>query len=161
MATSPSVTTPPSRSPKLWIGIAVAACVCALAATAAAAYVMMASAPVNTARAATRSPEKPIFVTLEPLTVNLQTEGRGRFLQIGMALRVRDEKAGAQIVEFMPELRGRLVLLLSNRQPESLLSTEDKARLAEEIRTALNLPLTPDRPPQGITSVSFNTFVVQ
>jgi flagellar FliL protein len=145
----------------LWIGIAAAAGICALAATATAAYVMMASPPVKTAQAATRLPEKPIFVTLEPLTVNLQVEGRGQFLHIGVALKVRDEKAGAQIVEFMPELRGRLVLLLSNRQPESLLSTEDKTRLAEEIRTALNLPLTPGLPPQGITSVSFNTFVVQ
>jgi len=104
---------------------------------------------------------KPIFVTLEPLTVNVQSEGRGRFLHIGMALKVRNEEAKAQIVEFMPELRSRLVLLLSNRPPESLVSTEDKARLAEEIRTVLNRPLAPDLPPQDIASVSFNTFVVQ
>jgi flagellar FliL protein len=67
-------------------------------------------------------PEKPIFVALEPLTVNLQSEGRPRFLHVGMALKVRDEQAKAQIVEFMPELRSRLLMLLSNRPPESLVT---------------------------------------
>ncbi|WP_077001473.1 flagellar basal body-associated protein FliL [Variovorax sp. KK3] len=104
---------------------------------------------------------KPIFVTLEPLTVNVQSEGRSRFLHIGMSLKVNDEAAKAQLVEFMPELRGRLLLLLSNRQPESLLSTQDKAKLAEEIRTELNRPLSPSTAPQAVASVSFNTFVVQ
>ena len=28
--------------------------------------------------------EKPIFVTMEPLTVNLQSEGRGKFLHVGI-----------------------------------------------------------------------------
>ena len=68
---------------------------------------------------------------LDPLTVNLQSEGRGRFLQIGMALRVRDEQTKAQLVEFMPEVRSRLLLLLSNRAPDSIVSPEDKAKLAE------------------------------
>ena len=61
-------------------------------------------------------------MTLEPLTVNLQAEGRAKFLHVGMALKVRDEPAKAQIVEFMPELRSRALMLLSNRQPESLVS---------------------------------------
>jgi flagellar FliL protein len=74
---------------------------------------------------------------------------------------VRDEPAKAQIVEFMPELRSRVLMLLSNRPPESLVTTEDKSKLAEEIRTALNAPLAAGCPPQGIFSVSFNTFVVQ
>jgi flagellar FliL protein len=53
------------------------------------------------------------------------------------------------------------LLMLSNRQPESFMSTEDKSKLAEEIRTELNRPLTDTLPAQGIASVSFNTFVVQ
>jgi flagellar FliL protein len=34
-----------------------------------------------------------------------------------MTLKVRDEKTKAQIVEFMPELRSRALMLLSNRSP--------------------------------------------
>lgn len=152
----------PRRFPKLLIGLVVAVGV--IAAAGAAAYVFLprfmgAGATAEAARPP--APEKPIFLMLEPLTVNLQSEGRSRFLQIGMALRVRDEHAKAQIVEFMPELRSRLLVVLSNRPPESLVTPEDKARLAEEIRTTLNAPLTPETPELGIASVSFNSFVVQ
>ncbi len=161
MATSPSLTQVAPiapRSSKLLIGLLIAVGLCALGAGA---YILSRSNLFGPQEAAAPAPLKPIFVTLEPLTVNVQSEGRGRFLHIGMALKVRDEQAKAQIVEFMPELRSRLLLLLSNRQPESLLSTQDKARLAEEIRTELNKPLGPNLPAQDISSVSFNTFVVQ
>ncbi|HEX7864177.1 MAG TPA: flagellar basal body-associated protein FliL [Variovorax sp.] len=153
----------PRRSSKLLVGIVVA--VGLIAAAGAAAYVFlprfMGDAASTAAPAKAPVPEKPIFVMLEPLTVNLQSEGRSRFLQIGMALRVRDEHSKAQIVEFMPELRSRLLVLLSNRPPESLVTPEDKAKLADEIRKALNTPLTPETPELGISSVSFNIFVVQ
>lgn len=135
-----------------------------LAAAGAAAYTFVprfmnaASAP-ETAKAPV--PEKPIFLALEPLTVNLQSEGRPRFLQVGMALRVPDEHTKAQIVEFMPELRSRLLMLLSNRVPDTLVTPEGKAKLAEEIRTTLNAPLAAGQAPLGISNVSFNTFVVQ
>ena len=116
-----------------------------------------ANAPVEAAKAV---PEKPIFVTLEPMTVNLQAEGR-KYLHVGMSLKVKDEASKAQIVEFMPELRSRALLLLSNRAPDTLMTTEDKSRIADEVRDELNRPLNDTLPPQGIASVSFNTFVVQ
>ncbi|WP_431273531.1 flagellar basal body-associated FliL family protein [Variovorax ureilyticus] len=112
------------------------------------------------AEAAKPVPEKPIFVTLEPMTVNLQAEGR-KYLHVGISLKVKDEASKAQIVEFMPELRSRALLLLSNRTPDTLMSTEDKTRIAAEVQSELNRPLNDTLPPQGITSVSFNTFVVQ
>ena len=105
--------------------------------------------------------EKTFFVPLDPLTVNLQSEGRPKFLHIGIALKLRDEASKAQVVEYMPELRSRALLLLSNRAPDSLLSTDGKSKLAEEIRVELNRPINEQLPAQGIASVSFNTFVVQ
>lgn len=165
MATSPSVAVPPvppatGRSSKLVIVLLSVALVGVLAA--AGGYYFMtqreAAAPAAPAAAV---PEKPIFVTLDPLTVNVRSDGRPRFLHVGMALKVRDEQTKARIVEFMPEVRSRLLLLLSNRPPESLVTTEDKARLAEEIRFELSRPLGAGVPPQEIASVSFNTFMVQ
>ena len=165
MATSPPVAlapVPPSpaRSSKLWIGLLIAGLAGPLAA-AGGIFLLRERASAEPAAAAAPVPEKPIFVTLEPLTVNVQSEGRGRFLHVGMALKVRDEQAKARIVEFMPEIRSRVLLLLSNRPPESLVTTADKARLAEEIRVELSRPLGAGLPPQEIASVSFNTFVVQ
>ena len=151
--------TPSSRSPKLLIIVLSVVTLCALAGGG---YFYLASTKkAEAAEPAPKVAEKPIFVALEPFTVNLQSEGRARFLHVGIALKVKDEKAKAQVVEFMPELRSRVLLLLSNRQPESLVTTEDKSKLAEEIRTAINAPLSADLPPQGITGVSFSTFVVQ
>ncbi len=149
------------RSSKLLIGLLIAA---GLVVAGGAAYVLVPrfmGSPATAETAKAPVPEKPIFLMLDPLTVNLQSEGRGRFLQIGMALRVRDEQTKAQLVEFMPEVRSRLLLLLSNRAPDSIVSPEDKAKLAEEIRKALSTPLTAGSPELGISSVSFNTFVVQ
>jgi len=165
MATSPPVAlapVPPSpaRSSKLWIVLLIVALVGVLAA-AGGYFLLRQRASAEPAAAAAPVPEKPIFVTLEPLTVNVQSEGRGRFLHVGIALKVRDEQAKARIVEFMPEIRSRVLLLLSNRPPESLVTTADKARLAEEIRVELSRPLGAGLPPQEIASVSFNTFVVQ
>lgn len=145
---------------KRWLLITLV--VVALAALGVAGYVVLNAPGVRPAAAAPAPvPPKPIFLTVEPMTVNLQSEGRARFLHVGMALKVADEATRARVTQYMPELRSRILLLLSNRQPEALLASEDKARLAEEIRTELNRPLAANLPPLGITSVSFNTFVVQ
>jgi len=105
---------------------------------------------------------KPIFITLDPLTVNLHSESRGgRFLHVGVSLRMPDEKSQARVNEALPELRSRLLLLLSDRDPTLLATPADKIRLAEQIRDELNRPIVPGLPPHGITAVSFNAFVVQ
>ncbi|SEA42202.1 flagellar basal body-associated protein FliL [Variovorax sp. YR216] len=163
MATStPAANAAPAaapRSSKLVIGLLIGV---AVLAAGAAGYMYFQHKPGAAAAEAAKPvvPEKPIFVTLEPMTVNLQAEGR-KYLHVGMSLKVKDEAAKAQIVEFMPELRSRALLLLSNRAPDTLMSTEDKSRIAGEVRDELNRPLNDTLPPQGITSVSFNTFVVQ
>lgn len=157
MATSPNASSAAPRSSKLLIGLLIGI---SLLAAGAVAYVFVAPKAAQ-AEAAKPAPEKPIFVTLEPFTVNLQGEGRAKFLHVGMALKVHGEPSKAQIVEFMPELRSRALMLLSNRTADSLVSPEDKNKLAEEIRTELNRPLNGDLPEQGIASVAFNTFVVQ
>jgi len=160
MATPPNAPTADTpRFSKLMIGLLIGA---SLLAAGAVAYVFLVpKAAAHQAEAAKPAPEKPIFVALEPFTVNLQGEGRAKFLHVGMALKVHGEPSKAQITEFMPELRSRALMLLSNRSADSLVSPDDKARLAEEIRSELNRPLNGDLPEQGITSVAFNTFVVQ
>ena len=163
MATSPNTVTPPTpaaRSPKLLIAGLISLSLCALAVAAYAVTRTQGGEPQT--KPARQAVEKPIFVALEPITVNLQQgEGRGRFLHVGMALKVSDEKAKAQVVEFMPELRSRALMMLSNRAAETLQTTEDKSRLAAEILAELSRPLNDSLPPQGITGVSFNAFVVQ
>ncbi|MBS0455144.1 MAG: flagellar basal body-associated protein FliL [Proteobacteria bacterium] len=158
MATSPNTATPPARPSKLLIAALLSL---SLGALGVAAYALTRTSSSEAEPARHVAVEKPIFVALEPITVNVQGEGRNRFLHVGMSLKVRDEKAKAQVMEFMPELRSRALLMLSNRQADTLQTTEDKSRLAAEILGELTRPLNDSLPPQGISGVSFTAFVVQ
>lgn len=163
MATSsaPPATTPRTRriGRKLLIALA-AACILLPVLGGALFYVVRAAASQPPA-ARVPEPEKPIFVPLEPLTVNLQSDGKKRFLHLGIALKVRDDKAQARVAEDLPELRSRLLLLLSNRDPETLATPQDKIKLAEQIRAELDRPMAAGAGPHGLTGVVFNAFVVQ
>ena len=140
---------------KLVISVAAAT----LLVTGGAAFYLLRGSQVQAAPAV--QPVKPIFVVLEPLTVNLQSDGRSKFLHLGVALKVSDETAQSRISESMPELRSRLLLLLSGRDPASLATPADKSALAEQIKAELNRPLAAGLPPYGISGVVFNAFVVQ
>jgi flagellar FliL protein len=69
--------------------------------------------------------------------------------------------SSAQIAEYLPETRSRVLSLLSNRDPNSLITADDKNKLAAEILKALNKPLASSQPPQHIVNVLFTAFVVQ
>ncbi len=105
--------------------------------------------------------EDPIFVPLEPFTVNLQPGGRTRFLHVAVTLKMSDAKSQSQVSQYLPEVRSRVLSTLSNREAESLATPEDKARLSGEIMQALSQPFAPNLPQQKITSVMFTTFMLQ
>lgn len=130
----------------------------ALAVAGAIYYLMHAQAQT---KSSVTPPETPIFVALEPFTVNLQAEERDRFLHIGITLKVADARSQAQIVQYLPETRSRILNLLSNRDPNSLVTSDDKNKLASEVLKVMNKPLTKTEPPQRITNVLFTAFVVQ
>jgi len=105
--------------------------------------------------------EVPIFFPLEPFTVNLQPGGRNRFLHVAVTLKMTDAKAQAQMTQYLPEVRSRILSTLSNRDAESLATPEDKTRLSGEIMQTLSQPFAPGLPPQKIGSVLFTTFMLQ
>lgn len=105
------------------------------------------------------APQKaPTFVTLEPFTVNLQ--GGEHFLQIGLVLQVTNEETGESIKAYLPQIRNRLLLLLSSKKPEELETVEAKHKLAEEILTETRQPLGP-KIAEGVQSVLFGSIVIQ
>lgn len=105
--------------------------------------------------------EVPIFVALEPMTVNLQPNGRSRFLHVAVTLKMADPKSQGQVAQYLPEVRSRVLTVLSNRAADSLLTAEEKALLADDIMVALIQPFAPNLPPQKIASVMFTTFMLQ
>lgn len=92
------------------------------------------------------------FTNLEPFTVNLQDVRGERFAQIGVTLELDDAKSENEIKDRMPAIRNNILMLISSKQIEDLLSAEGKAHLALEIRDqagrALGLPPAPPAPAQ-------------
>jgi Flagellar basal body-associated protein len=143
------------------LGLVVALVALVGIASAGAGYVLGNSRMSTQAGDTTRS-EAPIFVALEPFTVNLKSDdGRNRFLHIGMSLRVADVQSQKQAMQYLPQLRSRILLLLSNRQADSLATQDDRTQLAGEILQALNRPVTPDQPPSRFTDIAFTAFMIQ
>ncbi|GEN27964.1 flagellar basal body-associated protein FliL [Halovibrio variabilis] len=107
-------------------------------------------------------PEAPIFMSIEPFTVNLADDSYGsRLLYTGITLRVGDEASKTIIQEHMPQVRSRLLMLLSGKQAEELTSSEGKQQLAQAIIDRLKVPLAENQPPLDLREVLFTEFIVQ
>jgi len=106
--------------------------------------------------------QTPIFMQIEPFTVNLADDSYGsRLLYTGVTLRVGNEESKAILEEHMPQVRSRLLMLLSGKQADELTSSEGKQQLAQAIVDRLNVPLTENQPPLDLREVLFTEFIVQ
>lgn len=117
------------------------------------------------AKAATAKPvssKPPVFVTLEPFTVNLQHEdASSQYLQVGLALKVTDAAFVDAIKLHMPEIRNRVLLLLSSKRASEISTAEGKKTLSTELTREIVQPLAGRAPAQALDSVLFTSFVIQ
>lgn len=88
------------------------------------------------------------FVPLDPFTFNLFDNERDRFAQVALVLEIVDSSTEAKIKELSPALRNALLLLLTSKSSEDLLSVRGKERLALEIAETANAVLAGDDPPR-------------
>jgi len=106
--------------------------------------------------------ETPVFTRIEPFTVNLADDRYGsRLLYTGITLLVGNEQSKTIIEEHMPQVRSRLLILLSGKQASELTSIEGKEELAQAIIGRLTVPLTDNQPPLDLREVLFTEFIVQ
>lgn len=103
----------------------------------------------------------PVFVVVEPFVVNLMSETSGdQFLQIAMTLQVPNQETADAIKLFMPQVRSRLLMVLSSKKASELLSNDGKKALTEEIIDQLGEPFASGKGP-NITDVFYTSFVIQ
>jgi flagellar protein FliL len=76
----------------------------------------------------------PVFVPLEPFTVNLADRDAERYAQVGVTLEIPDAKVGEQIKSFMPAIRNNVLLAIADRTAAELLGRDGKAKLADKIK---------------------------
>jgi flagellar FliL protein len=130
-------------------------------------------AGAHAAQARHQEPEKPLYSTLEPFTVNLADPRGDRFAQIGITLEFTDPATDSAIKDRLPTVRNAILLLISSKQVEELLSAEGKRALAQQIRLLCGRALGVDLPEPGapagktpppenpIRAVLFSQFIVQ
>jgi flagellar protein FliL len=76
----------------------------------------------------------PVFVPLDPFTVNLADRDAERYAQIGITLEIDDAKTGDQIKNYMPAIRNNILMAIADRTAGDLMGREGKARLADKVK---------------------------
>lgn len=77
---------------------------------------------------------EPKFIPLgEKFTVNLQREEGDQYLQAGITLKILEPELELKIKNAMPEIRSKLLFLLSSKKPSELVTSEGKAVLVEQV----------------------------
>ncbi|WP_346825428.1 flagellar basal body-associated protein FliL [Serratia inhibens] len=108
-------------------------------------------------------PAAPVFMPLDTFTVNLVTPDNNpdRVLYIGLTLRLPDENTRRQLNDFLPEVRSRLLMLLSRQEAGQLSSEQGKQQLVAQIKDVLSPPLVKGQPKQVVSDVLFTAFILR
>ncbi|HTN67039.1 MAG TPA: flagellar basal body-associated protein FliL [Burkholderiaceae bacterium] len=117
---------------------------------------------ITTAKEVREVPKPPVFAVIEPFTVNLSSGEDGeQYLQVALTLQVTDQAQVDRIKLYMPQVRSRILLLLSSKKASEISTIEGKKKLSDDIIVQLNLPFAPNGEPQSVSDVFFTSFVIQ
>jgi flagellar FliL protein len=120
-----------------------------------------AAATPGAAKAEPKTPAKPpVFVTLDPFTVNLQEENGEHYLQVQVVYHVADDKVTEQLKVYLPVLRNRILILLAAKRPSELNAPDGKTKLVAELLAAARESV-PGMKPEQIQQALLGAFVIQ
>jgi len=113
-------------------------------------------------KAESAGPAKPaMYYAIDPpLVVNFEEGSVVRFLQITMEIMAHDEKAIESVQHNIPLIRNNLLLLMSNRDYQSMMSREGKEKLRQEALTEVRAVQKKEGSPD-VDDLLFTSFVVQ
>lgn len=89
----------------------------------------------------------PVFVNIDPFLFNLRDTEQDRFAQIAVVLEVEEASVEAEIKTVAPAVRNALLMLMSSKTSEELLSVRGKQELSAQVVEATNAIIAGDRPP--------------
>ncbi len=113
------------------------------------------------ARAKPAPAAPPVFAQMDPFTVNLQADGGEQFLQTAFTLQVASQADVDAIKLYLPQVRSRVLLLLSSKRGADIATVDGKNKLAKEIIEQLTQPFAKGAQPLEVTDVFFTAFVIQ
>jgi len=103
----------------------------------------------------------PVFLKLETFTVNLSPEDGEKYLQVDMTLNAASKEEASYLEVHMPQVRNRVLMLLTSKKASDITSVEGKKLLSQELTEQLNQPYSADGKPKKISGVFFTSFVIQ
>lgn len=108
------------------------------------------------------APAEPRYFTLDPnLIVNFEGGGRVRYLQLGIELMTRDEQALEALERHAPVIRNDLILLLSDKTYDELMTRNGKEALREAALEQVQAVLSERYGGPGVEKLYFTNFVMQ
>jgi flagellar FliL protein len=137
-AQKPQDPTVPAKSNKKIIMIAAGVLLLIIAAAAGWYFTKAKSDDHHAEEVKVEPPKTPIFVALEPFTVNLQRESADQYLQIGISMKTFDAEVETKIKANLPDIRSKILQLLTTKTATELLTAEGKKRLVSEILYSAN-----------------------
>lgn len=111
-------------------------------------------------RAAADAPA--VYYTLaSDLVVNFDTDGRIRYLQLGIDLMTREPEAVEAIETHAPVLRNNLIMLLSDRSYEELMTRSGKEALQQDALAEVRTVMKDRYGSAAVETLYFTSFVMQ
>jgi flagellar FliL protein len=99
---------------------------------------------------------------MEPFVVNLADSGSRRYLRVSLNLELKKhEESGPLLAARMPQVRDAVLMLLSGKTTDQLLSAEGKAMLREELIDRLNTVLKRKNLKKTVKNLYFTEFLIQ
>ncbi len=83
----------------------------------------------------------PVFLPLDPFTVNLADKNAERYAQIGVTLQVDTAEMAEKLKAYMPAIRNNVLMVLAHKTSDELLERSGKEKLAREIMREAVRPL--------------------
>jgi len=125
-------------------------------------YFMSHKSAAEGPKAAEKAPPKQLqYLPLDTFTVNLNDAGQERYLQVTINLELIDAATAEALKRQMPSLRNKVLLHLSSKAADELLSREGKEKLATELADEMRKSLEGTTPTKGLEQVLFSQFVIQ
>jgi len=103
-----------------------------------------------------------LYLALDPpFVVNFQSDTAARFLQVGVQLMARDQKALDAAKASEPAVRNALVMLFSSQDAKTLTSREGKEKLRSDSLDEIKKIVSDRTRGATIEAVYFTSFVMQ
>ncbi|WP_018872506.1 flagellar basal body-associated protein FliL [Thioalkalivibrio sp. ALJ16] len=127
---------------------------------AAATWFLLGGGDADTEQAEPGPPQR-FYVSLEPMTVNIEAPGRIRYLRIQLSLVTHEPAVSEAIERHLPAIRNDILGILGEQRYEDLNTRAGKEALAEELRDTVREILASRDAPQAVEAVLFNELVMQ